>query len=240
MVNLRIISYRNALFHGVGIVRMYCSNQSKIANLGLITEYLKDDGIPNLLQKNFNNKFIDNEIKLRVKTVDQNNLLFKEYSIQGKKKYNISMKMIRLILNKFIIDKNCHFHVMSVKSILNDDNLDSNRNDFVTDNDKLIIKWHSCLPNEGRCKYDTEELNKKSLLKQNILEKIFSEKTYNSNNSYEDEIEDIRNTSTANEVNISGKFIFEFNDNNDKIIVHTIENIEMIDYRNIKRVLSFA
>lgn len=237
--NIGSLLLKNYLFNGhingTKIFTRYLNVRGKRTrhpNLGNITEYLVKEGVPQLLQRNVKSEYIDENIKLRITTVAKSPYL-KNYKVQGKMKYEGSMAVLRMLVKSFILDRNCHFHITSVhtklKGELSEDEV-KRKNEYDTLNDKLLISWQSCLPDEIVCKYEkTSPIvdEGETRLKGEEVSKDES----NSANSQ---------NSTRRGKFISGKFIFEFNDDNTKIIVQTIENIEMISYKKLKKVLTMC
>ena len=131
-------------------VRWYSDLTTRHANLGMMTNYLTKEGVPNLLQETISDQYLDENIQLR--------LLPTTYpyipTINGKVKYKASLNAIRLIVKNFILNDTCRIHISSVKTILAKDKEHSGKGKgdpfvgFVTDNDKLIIKWQTCISND--------------------------------------------------------------------------------------------
>lgn len=206
-------------------------HDNSIVNLGKITNYLIKEGVPNLLQTNYESKYIDDSIKLR---------LFPTLSyipiINGKTKFNASMNALRLIINTFILNGTAHLHIRSIKNLKRDP-------------DKLLIKWSTCTSLENK---KHEHLPKDKTIFETTKISSFTTSNTSNNTSHEHIVDYILQPSIKklnvplisqeyksviskkNNENISrvlqGVFIFEFNSDNSKILVHTIEDIELIDY----------
>lgn len=209
------------------------------ANLGQVTEYLTKEGVPNILQKNLDDEYLNDDIKLRL--LPTTHPYFPVLS--GKSKYKASMNAIRLLTNKLILTRKSQVRITSAITLLKDkeDSILKARNfNCCTKNDKLVIKWQSCSSKEECDKLIIDVSGKVTPFpkmkdsKPPFLEYVLDPpskpisgeavraqvKSLNSK-----EIED-GSTSRI----IKGVFIFEFNEDNSQVIVHTIEEIEMIDY----------
>ncbi|CCD24726.1 Mco32p NDAI_0D04120 [Naumovozyma dairenensis CBS 421] len=229
------------------------------ANLGTITKYLTVGGIPNLLQKSIDDKYLCEDVQLR--------LLPTIYpyipTIHGRSKYNASLNAIRLIVRNFILSEKCRLHILSVQTVLSKSTLEKNANfKFITNHDKLIVKWQTCL-SEDDCKTHKLENMKstklagknaaadddestshivdyildpsKGQLNENIVSKHFQDINLSVAEDKEDgEASGEREIKEQKPKKISkllkGIQIFEFNEDNTKIQVHTFENIEMINF----------
>ncbi|CCE64893.1 hypothetical protein TPHA_0J00700 [Tetrapisispora phaffii CBS 4417] len=217
------------------IFARFQSSQRKIANLGSIVEYLRNDGIINLLDKNFEQKYIDENIRLRILYLRSNNDLINHYNIcSGRRKYNGSINVVRLIMNNFLFDRKPHLHILSTETVVGQ-KAPSKTYEYVTDNDKIVIRWQTCVLNDNKTRYHRDgrytKNNMHHLLQPHLVEKIRTQD--------ETKLKD-NDTRMDDGKNISGKFIFEFNDDNSKILVHTIENIEIIKNKNYSKLLSFS
>ncbi|CCE92424.1 Mco32p TDEL_0E01810 [Torulaspora delbrueckii] len=213
------------LFKGGGSIRYQSSIRH--ANLGEISEYLLKVGVPNMLQKSLEDRYLDENIRLRF--LPTTHPYFP--ALQGKTKYKASLNAIRLISNKLILKKNCQLHITSATTLLRDK--EDNRYNCVTPCDKLVIKWQSCLPGEN-----IKHLRGKTTsVPQNLLSDstppIVDYILHPSGKKFSGEmIRDDGSLVQENLINraVKGIFIFEFNDDNSRILVHTFEDVEMIDY----------
>ncbi|CCF58993.1 hypothetical protein KAFR_0F03980 [Kazachstania africana CBS 2517] len=212
------------------------SLQYKTANLGEITKYLTNKGVPNLLQGNLCKKYLDADIQLRLFPT-----IFPYLpTIKGSTKYSASMNAIRLIIEKFVLSnghqkqfKDYFLHVMSVKSYQghNIRTLPSKEYKFLTENDKLIIKWRTCAPNLS-CSH-LLPLNSAKLDEgwSHHSRKLLDYVIHPAANQNWGTRNDFLSTEDKNVTRLlSGVFIFELNDDSSRIAVHTIDNIELIDF----------
>lgn len=201
---------------------------SRHSNLGEISEYLLKAGVPNLLQKSLEDRYLDEQIRLRF--LPTTHPYFP--TLQGKTKYKASLNAIRLISSKLILKKICQLHITSATTLLREKR--DNRYNCVTPNDKLVVRWQSCTPDETI----EHDRGKSTSVPQNLWNdstppivdyilhpsgKKLSGEMITSDKSLVGE-QDLMNRV------VKGIFIFEFNEDNSKIMVHTFEQVEMIDY----------
>ncbi|QLQ80758.1 hypothetical protein HG537_0E01130 [Torulaspora globosa] len=212
-------------------VRCYSFRHS---NLGQITEYLVKEGVPNLLQTSFEDRYLDEQIRLRF--LPTTHPYFPV--LQGKTKYKASLNAIRVISNKLILNKDCKLHINSVTTLLRDNK--THRYNCVTENDKLIVKWQSCTPQETFKHSGTQ--GKVSSVPQNLLTdtappvvKYILHPTGKpiSKEMISNEEPLVAENNLINRV-VKGIFVFEFNEDNSKISVHTFEDVEMIDFNKVE------
>ncbi|CAL9737832.1 hypothetical protein MOSE0_M09274 [Monosporozyma servazzii] len=173
------------------------SRPSRIINLGKTISYLQNDGIPNLLSTNISNKYIDHNIKLRLFPLSVPILP----TLSGQVQYLTCLNTLRLLSNKFLLDKNVNNipHKLNILTIdpIKDTQLSQNKL-FITTNDKLLIKWQTS---------------------PDILTPLQQLGNYT-------RVKDGNFTENKNNRMIKGNFILELNHDNTQILVHTIENIE--------------
>lgn len=211
-------------------------------NLGEITEYLINDGVPNFLQRSIKDSYLDEHIKLRLLPTTHPYMPI----LQGRTKYKASLNAIRLITNNLILKKKCLLHINSVTTLLKDKEeslLKAKHYNCITQNDKLVIKWQSCSLDEG---YNhaidngkvtsIPELNLSNGSPPPVIDYIlhpstkpFSGEMVSAHIDHHDASAQ-RNPNNSVSRIVKGIFIFEFNEENTQIVVHTIENVEMIDF----------
>lgn len=217
----------SSLFKGTrGSVRL--NSSVRHANLGEISEYLLKVGVPNILQKPLEDRYLDEQIKLRF--LPTTHPYFP--TLQGKTKYKASLNAIRLISNKLVLKKDCQLHIISATTLLREK--DGGRYNCVAPYDKLVVKWQSCTPEEkighhrGKTTSVPQDLMNDSTPP--IVEYILhpSGKKLSGEIMSNDEAL-IKEQSLIDRI-VRGVFIFEFNEDNSRILVHTFENVEMIDY----------
>ncbi|KAI8383603.1 uncharacterized protein HLK63_K04169 [Nakaseomyces glabratus] len=225
-------------------------------NYGQMTDYLREKGVPLLLQENLKEETLDDAIVLRLLPSTHPYIP----NLHGILQYKTSMNAIRLIMRKFVLEENSRLKVLSSRRIRGDDDqikYQCNISPYLTNHDKLLIRWQSCLPQTaGTVEPDEEDMNKTisfssndvlrtqtssgespildyilqkpaktiSTLAPNVLSKHITLgnriSAMNNDDSLDNEYTRI----------VNGTFVFEFNEDNSKILVHTIENVELIDY----------
>ncbi|CAI4063319.1 hypothetical protein SUVZ_07G2900 [Saccharomyces uvarum] len=254
-----------------GAFSRWYSNSPKLANLGEITDYLVGKGVPNLLQNMFKESVLDENITLRLFPTSHPYIPV----LHGRSKYKASMNAIRMIVRKFVLDEECRLHISLVKTSTSTSQggefKDFSQNyNTITPNDKLVIKWQSCVP-EDRCKISKPEINDELKEKKdgvegknpfsmksvpvidyilhptinNLNQKVVTEyidnaaeksiQNFNKNGDIKEGKTGKYDTIKKSKVKrlsrlIRGTFIFEFNEENSKILVHTIEDVELIHY----------
>lgn len=181
------------------------SRQTNIVNLGKIISYLKNDGIPNLLSTNISTKYIDNNIKLRLFPLSLPILP----ALSGQLQYLTCLNTLRILSNRFLLDRNINDipHKLNILTIdpIKSTQLSQNKL-FITSNDKLLIRWQTS---------------------PDILTPLQQLGNYT-------RVQDGNFTENKNDRMIKGNFILEFNSDNTKILVHTIENIEFYHVKKKK------
>lgn len=181
------------------------SRQTNIVNLGKIISYLKNDGIPNLLSTNISTKYIDNNIKLRLFPLSLPILP----ALSGQLQYLTCLNTLRILSNRFLLDRNINDipHKLNILAIdpIKSTQLSQNKL-FITSNDKLLIRWQTS---------------------PDILTPLQQLGNYT-------RVQDGNFTENKNDRMIKGNFILEFNSDNTKILVHTIENIEFYHVKKKK------
>lgn len=181
----------------------FMSQQIKLANLGRITTFLKNDCIPNLLSYNPSKLYLDNNIKLRLFPLSLPILP----TLSGQLQYLTGLNTLRILCNRFLLDQNKNnlphkLNIISIHQIKS--NQFSQNKLFVTQNDKLLIKWQTSPDRQNYGTYDFDLIRSSRYVR----------------------VEDGNLTEIKNNRMVKGTFIFEFNLDNSKILVHTIENIE--------------
>lgn len=212
------------------------------SNLGEITEYLCKDGVPNFLQRSIKDSYLDEHVKLRLLPTTHPYMPI----LQGKTKYKASLNAIRLITNNLILKKTCLLHINSVTTLLKDKEeslLKAKQYNCITQNDKLVIKWQSCSSDEGS-NHAADNGKVTSIPKLNlsngspppVIDYILHPSTKPFSGEMVSAHIDRQGSSTQSNPNnsvsriVKGIFIFEFNEENTQVAVHTIENVEMVDF----------
>ncbi|KAG7811163.1 hypothetical protein KL921_002791 [Ogataea angusta] len=201
------------------------------ANLGTIIQMLQLK-VPHLLQHNLPQEFLSQDIVLRLLPAQRPHIPV----IRGVLLYNTTFKTLQLLVTSFFLNPEAKLHIthMNIKearqSLSNTDlvNLSINNNllDFEESPElspyttKITIKWRTCLngclhlhdnktadARLGAYNLDTNSLLHLKLPLQNL--------TKLNDNSIERVL--------------TGIFVFELTDKNDKIAVHTIDDCEIIE-----------
>ncbi|SCU83390.1 LADA_0C11122g1_1 [Lachancea dasiensis] len=212
------------------------SQATKAANLGAMTEYLSSEAVPYMLNTTLKPEVLDREIKLR--------LLPTQHSywptISGRTKYKHSMTAIGLIVRTLMLHNHSILHVSGVETISGTSK--GRRYNTITENDKVVIHWHSCKGDSlemspedqaSQAKSEASDIHRNNSTKregeprldpshamwQYILNpgQKFSQEMFSQNNLKAD-----RESSRT----IYGIFVFELNHDNTRVLVHTIDNAE--------------
>ncbi|KAL3229541.1 hypothetical protein RNJ44_01677 [Nakaseomyces bracarensis] len=248
----RVITSRPGKYQVREIVTNY--NDPNDTNLGNLANYLKNTGVPNLLQENLKESILDEAIVLRLLPIAHPYIP----NLHGLIQYNASMNAIRLIMRKFVLEETSRIKILSSKRISGAQGEDIRQqcklSPYLTNNDKLLIKWQSCLPqNADPIEPEDDDFNKTFTFSSNdsleqkkgspILDYILQKNPAGSPNlspglisqhiTIGNKLTSMNNDDTTdNEFTriVNGIFVFEMNEDNTKITVHTIENVELIDY----------
>lgn len=230
------------------------SKDPNSTNLGEIADYLKTRGVPSLLQENIKDNYLDDCIILRLLPSAHPYIP----NLHGLIQYKASMNAMRVIMRKFILEDTSRIKILSSKKISGDHGekfrQQYNLSPYLTTNDKLLVKWQSCLPqNANPIEPEDENFNKTFTFSSNdslgqkkgspILDYILQKTPKVDNNlapglisqhiTIGNKLNSMNNDeSIDNEYTriVNGLFVFEMNEDNTKITVHTIENVELIDY----------
>ncbi|KAI5956765.1 hypothetical protein KGF54_000382 [Candida jiufengensis] len=218
--------------------------QRKI-NISNLIETLKSQ-IPHILEHNLSKDIISNQIFLRIcpSQFDENYLP----KLQGHLTYYSTCKAITLFITSIILSPKVKIHISNIKV-----STSQNPNCMFKNSTKIYIRWNTCLPN---C---SEHLGlNQSTIQANLGSRSWSNEdtknlfvnnhnlNSNSNNLNITKLigkitktlltglkKDTTTTETTNgkelERVIYGLFIFELNEECDKILVHTIENMDIVE-----------
>ncbi|CAR26367.1 hypothetical protein ZYGR_0H01760 [Zygosaccharomyces rouxii] len=202
--------------------RFYSERHS---NLGHITTYLTTDGVPNLLQRPLLNEYLDAHITLRLLPTTHPYIPV----LQGQGKYRASMNAIRLLATKFVLQDKAKLKIDKVITLLREEKTNYN---CITSNDKLVIKWQSCNESDGSDKSvdssgkDVELGQVRNVGEVDTSSPVFNHILNPTKNKLTSEIDYTRQPPRF----VRGIFIFEFNEDNSRILVHTIDSVEMVDF----------
>lgn len=214
---------------------------TRVANLGLMTDYLRLEAVPSMLNRSFEMQRLDAEVKLRLLPTTHPYLP----TIQGINKYKHSMNAIALIIRNFVLNERCALHVIGVETVA--EGRSSERYNTLTSMDKVIIRWQTCA--EGCAHLGPENVtsqanfglykakNGQSLsdgetqAKSQMLRYILNPGHTMSETLVEEHARPVSDEESQWQLSrvIQGIFIFELNHDNSQISVHTIDNVEMSD-----------
>lgn len=219
------------------------SHAARNANLGEMTEYLRLEAVPQMLNRSIDAERLDAEVKLRLLPTTHPYLP----AIQGVNKYKHSMNAIALVIRNFVLNERCVLHVTNVHTLAGGKTC--SRYNTVTDADKVVVHWRTCAEGcehlgpedvtsqakfglykarqSGRGTAGLEDEHSKSEVLRYILDPghKMSETLMAQHASPANDLDARWQLSRV----IYGVFIFEMNDDNTKIRVHTIDNVEMSD-----------
>lgn len=231
--------------------------QERKANLGKILELLKEL-VPNILVKALPKEIISKDIMLRICPTHFEELNAYIPVLKGHVSYYATSKALQLILTSVVLNPKVKLHIQSVRVCPPSDEAHQEFYGVYPNSAKIIIKWSSCPegcshlsisePDEEEEKIANHLSTSDAKLGTHSWSKVDTNKLFNSGKKAKGAGKGPSITATLEhlvnsligltreggklERTISGIFIFELNENNDKIIVHTIENIEVIEKRD--------
>lgn len=204
-------------------------NQEKIVNLGKMTDQLQEL-IPNILNKSLPKSIISSDIMLRFIPTHVNESYLP--SIKGHVSYYASLKAIQILTTAFILNPQVKLHIQSIKVIEEDSNIDILC--VYRKSTKIHVRWTTC--NEGCYHLNDSKSTSDAKLGSHTWSKVDTSRV-----NFDDSFS-LRNLSKLSlglvglnknqkqlERVVSGIFIFELNPENDKIIVHTIDDVNIIE-----------
>ncbi|SCU77376.1 LAFA_0A01442g1_1 [Lachancea sp. 'fantastica'] len=234
-------------------MRRYIYNDSKaakVANLGLMTEYLSSEAVPHLLQKPINAEKLDAEIVLRLFPTSYAYLP----RIHGITRYKHSMSLLTMVARRLVLHEGSGLHVTGVETITGVSK-GQQRYNTISGNDKIVVHWESCegvAENEDQFESKFENpFSQANMVKfgpsttgktthvtthspdQELLNCIVSpdQKSAREFSGYPlTLLGELKRQMDYPRI-IHGLFIFELNKNNTKILVHTIDNVEFYGRR---------
>lgn len=215
--------------HAYQFIRPRNYSSFKTVNLDRLTQYLQEDGIPNLLLKNFDSAWLSNNIKLN---------LF-PYSLpfipvfQGLSQYNTSINALRLITNKILLPNNKPKLHISSFDLLNSNQSQFKDYKFLTNNTKIVVHWQSCAKkNLSVASDDTVPNNLNSSMSEEFENYIIDFIKNPTANKLEKTMMNQFHSSSDNSNHIlKGIFIFELSEDNSNIDVHTIEDVQLMKFK---------
>ncbi|CCK70151.1 Mco32p KNAG_0D04050 [Huiozyma naganishii CBS 8797] len=159
--------------------RYLVNDATKRANLGSMVEYLRDAGVPNILQRDLSPSTLEDSVSLRLFPLSLGYIP----TIQGRKHYVTTMGALRILVASLLGDKsNQKVKIISLDVVAGELPKLS-----VTNNEKISVQWQT-----GSDEHTGDKTTYKSL---------------------------------------RGVFLLELNDSCDKILVHTIEKVQMVNMK---------
>lgn len=228
--------------------------QNKKANLGKLIEELKIL-LPNVLQKSLPKDIISKEILLRICPTYFEEFNAYLPALKGHVSYYTTLKTLQVVLTSVVLNPNVRLHLQNIK-VLNPNESTREFQCVDPNSTKIYIRWTTC--GEG-CHHlheqdsNTNDDNPRKyqstsdarLGSHSWLEVDTSKFTQLANHKSDGgkSLPSLGKTIThlttgliglVKEKNrlervISGIFIFELNDDNSEIVVHTLENIDIIE-----------
>lgn len=211
--------------------------QDRKANLGRMIEDLKIL-VPNILNKSLPKSIIANDIVLHICPTH-----FDEYNayipaLKGQVSYYATCKTIQMILTSVVLNPKVRLHIQSIRA-----SCDNDPQTIYPDSTKIFIRWTTCSENCPHLSIDTREFHSTSeaRLGSHKWTKLDSERFVQKENSntisktmttlgqLTSALKGLSKENKKLERVISGIFIFELNPMNDEIIVHTIEDIDIVE-----------
>ncbi|CEP64919.1 Mco32p LALA0_S15e00364g [Lachancea lanzarotensis] len=230
------------------------SQAAKVANLGLMTEYLSSEAVPHLLHKPIKLEKLDPNITLRLFPTTHAYLP----RIQGITRYKHTMPLLTLVARSLVLHECSGLHVTGVETITGVSK--EQRYNTITGNDKIVIHWQTCEDDRDR---EVDQTNSTSAKKHSFTQADLDEVGRKSDSSFNVTTHESINANTSPDQELlhyilspdqkssrefsgrpltlldelkkklgsprtlHGLFIFELNSDNTKILVHTIDNVEI-------------
>lgn len=219
--------------------------QEKKANLGAMVDEVKLL-VPHLLKQSLPKPVLSSNVLLRIcpSHFDE----FNSYlpNIKGHVSYYATWKTIQLVLTSIVLSPKVKLHILSLRVVHGSD-----PQAVYPDSTKIIVRWATCsegcdhlLPGQSDAtNYHSTSDAKLGSHKWSKLDTLRFVKDYKDPQGISKTLPSIATTlsqiSTALvgltkegkklERVISGIFIFELSEDNDKIVVHTIEDVDLIE-----------
>ncbi|CAH2351528.1 hypothetical protein CLIB1423_03S08328 [[Candida] railenensis] len=214
--------------------------QQQNANLGSTIDTLKEL-IPQIASKSLPKQLVSPEVLLRVCPTH-----FEEFNaylpaIKGHVPYYTSCKVLQFLLTSIVLTPNVQLHIQSIRATTVNDRIFPYYSVY-PDSTKIKVRWTTSTERIHNINDDTTLLKgwskvatTKFLDKHNITSDDIkkSSKSGGISSTLAELTSSIKNLANDKKNNlervISGIFIFELNEDNDKIIVHTIEDIDILE-----------
>ncbi|SCU79023.1 LAME_0A06876g1_1 [Lachancea meyersii CBS 8951] len=222
------------------------SQAAKVANLGDMTEYLSSEAIPHLLNKPMCSERLDPQISLRLFPTNYAYLP----RVHGLASYRNAMSLLTSIVRSFVLHQNCSLHVTGVETISGISK--GQRYNMITGNDKIVIHWRSCRSEGENLDSETGFFPQAKLKDLDSVKSSSGSTTETTDTTTASSDRELLNhllnsshkalrglnphpATILSELTsqlrypriIHGLFIFELNHDNTKVLVHTIDNVEI-------------
>lgn len=215
--------------------------QTRVANLGLMVEHVKTL-VPGIMSKSLPKELLSSDILLRLCPTHFAELNSFLPHIRGHVSYYATCKTLQLILTSLVLNPRVRIHIQSIRTTKSSTGLDLQC--VFPEATKIFVRWSTC--SDG-CEHlsaadESDKLNfhltSEAKLGTHSWSKFDSLKAVGGASALS-----LKNTIglltlgliglTKAEKNlervISGIFIFELSEQNDSIIVHTVEDIVVIE-----------
>lgn len=231
------------------------NEQSKKANLGSMIDEIKLI-VPNIVNKSVPKEIVSSEVLLRI--CPTHFAEFNAYlpNIKGHVSYYTTCKTLQLILTSLVLNPKVKLHIQSIRTSKGTSSSNENKPDYqcvFPDSTKIYVRWSTCA--EGCFHLSTGESDRTddfhstsdAKLGSHSWSKLDTSKFFNSTDSVQTPesktlplikttISDVTTSligltkeDRKLERVISGLFIFELNEDNSKIIVHTVEDVDVVE-----------
>ncbi|ODV81796.1 uncharacterized protein CANTADRAFT_87761 [Suhomyces tanzawaensis NRRL Y-17324] len=215
--------------------------QNRKANLGSTIEHIKTV-VPELLTKSLPKELVSHEIMLRIcpSHFDETYLP----SLKGRVSYYATCKTMQLAMTSLVLSPKVKLHIQSLRVANGPD-----QQAVYAHSTKVYVRWSTCnegcehLSNESSEFHSTSDakLGSHKWSKLDTLRFLHENADVNGHKSktlpsistmisqMSSSLVGFSKDSQKLERVLSGIFIFELNEENDAIIVHTIENVDLIE-----------
>lgn len=228
--------------------------QLKKANLGSMTDELRVL-IPNILNKSLPKAIVSNNVHLRICPTHFQEFNAYFPTLKGHVSYYTTCKTLQFILTSIILNPKVKLHIQSIKTNFNKGDLFPDMQSVHSNSTKIYVRWNTCLegcyhlsPNETNGNEEGDDISNyfstsDAKLGSHKWSKLDAKKLVNNSKSSTKSSQSVTTTLShltkgliglTKEHNklervISGIFMFELNEDNDKILVHTIEDVNVIE-----------
>lgn len=216
-------------------------DQHSKANLGKTLEELRIL-LPNMLQKSLPKQLISRDVLLRICPTHFNQLNHYLPRIKGHVSYYTTMKTIQFVLTSLILNPDVKLHLQSIKVMTPEEsNIDYL---CVFRTTKIQVRWSTCNEgcghlesgDKGKLEYNSTsnaKLGSHKWTKVDTLKflQISESEPLKSFSHLTTGLVGLMKELNRLERVISGIFVFELNEDNSKIIVHTIEDVNIVEKR---------